>query len=97
MGGGSEKHKRGTKNSVVQKGRKGRYKPWYLGIRFVLLIVCWDVYRIPVGFRIILPKTHPEYRNENMLIREMVEAFYPPTRATTVIVLEMPGMVLPPI
>ena len=72
---------------MVQKGWKGRHKPWYLGIRFVLLIVCCDVYRIPVGFRIILPKTHPKYRNENKLFREMVEAFQPPTRATTVIVI----------
>jgi hypothetical protein len=87
VGDGSEKHKRGMKNSVVQKGRKGRHKPWYRGIRFALLIVSWDVYRIPVGFRIILPKLHPAYRNENTLFREMVEAFQPPAWATTVIVL----------
>jgi hypothetical protein len=25
----------------------------------VLLCVCWDNIRIPVDFRLILPKTHP--------------------------------------
>jgi IS4 transposase len=72
---------------VTQKGRKGKNKPWFWGIRFVLLIVCWDVYRIPVGFRIILPKSHPDYRTENALFREMVRDFQPPMWAKTVIVL----------
>jgi hypothetical protein len=40
-----------------------------------LLIVAWDVYRIPVAFRIILPKTHPDYRTENALFRDMLQAF----------------------
>lgn len=87
VGDGSEKGKRGKKNPVVQKGRKGKNRPWFFGIRFGLVIVCWDVYRIPVAFRIILPKTHPDYQCENALFRAMVEAFQPPCWATTVIVL----------
>lgn len=87
VGDGSEKHKRGTKNPVVQKGRKGKQKPWFLGIRFVLLIVCWDVYRIPVNFRIIVPKKHVDYTNENALFREMIEEFQPPLWARTVVTL----------
>jgi hypothetical protein len=43
-------------------------KDWFFGIRFALLIVAWDVYRIPVAFRIILPKSHPGYRKENTLV-----------------------------
>jgi len=85
VGDGSQADKRGTKNPVVQKGRKSKYSPWFVGIRFVLVIACWDVYRIPVNFRIILPKTHPDYKNENTLFREMVEAFQPPAWATTVV------------
>lgn len=86
IGDGSQADKRGTNNPVAQKGRKSQHHPWFFGIRFVLLIAAWDGYRIPVGFRIILPKRHRGYRNENALFREMVGAFIPPSWATLVIV-----------
>ena len=85
-GDGSEKPKRGKKNPVAQKGRKSKHHPWFFGIRFVLLMAQWNVYRIPVDFRLILPKTHPDYENENTLFRQMVEAFSPPAWARLVIV-----------
>jgi hypothetical protein len=50
------------------------------------LIATWDGYRFPVAFRLIRPKTHPEYRTENALFREMVSRFVPPTWAKRVIV-----------
>ena len=84
---GSHKNKRAKNNSVVQKGTKGKGKPFFWGIRFVLIAFCWDVFRIPVAFRIILPKTHPEYKNENTLFREMLSEIIPPEWATTVVVL----------
>jgi hypothetical protein len=83
----SEKNKRGKKNPVVQKGRKSKSHPWFFGIRFIVVVLCWDVYRIPFDFRIILPKTHPEYKKENVLFREMLENFQPPDWAERVIVL----------
>ena len=43
-------------------------------------------YRLPVGFRIILPKRHPGYRSENTLFREMVSEFVPPSWAKLAIV-----------
>ena len=86
VGDGSEKPKRGTQNPLAQKGRKSEHHPWFFGIRFALLIVNWDVYRLPVAFRLIRPKSHPEYQTENALFREMVRAFTPPTWATTIIV-----------
>ena len=49
-------------------------------------MAAWDSYRLPVGFRIILPKRHAAYRSENGLFREMVEAFVPPQWAKLVIV-----------
>lgn len=49
-------------------------------------MAAWDVYRIPVGFRIILPKTHLQYQKENELFREMVVEFVPPVWAKMVIV-----------
>lgn len=67
VGDGSEKPKPGTQNPVTQKGRKGTHKLWFWGICCVLLIGGWDVYRIPVAFRIILPNTHPDYRKEKQI------------------------------
>jgi hypothetical protein len=86
IGDGSQADKRGAKNPVAQKGRKSKYHPWFFGLRFVLLIAAWDGYRIPGGFRIILPKRHQGYPNENALFREMVGEFIPPSWATLVIV-----------
>ena len=65
---------------------RAKHKAWFFGIRFALLIVAWDVYRIPVAFRIILPKTHPEYRKENTLFRDMLKQCKPPSWAEQVLV-----------
>lgn len=78
--------KRGTKNSLAQQGRKSEHQPWFFGIRFALLIATWDLYRLPVAFRLIRVKTHPEYRTENALFREMVRGFVPPLWAKRIIV-----------
>jgi len=86
IGDGSHKPKRATHNDLAQKGRHGKHKDWFFGIRFALLIVAWDVYRIPVAFRLILPKSHPGYRKENSLFRDMLNAFKPPSWATQIIV-----------
>ena len=86
IGDGSHKPKRSMKNPIAQKGRHSKHKDWFFGIRFALLIVAWDVYRIPVSFRVILPKTHPDYRKENTLFRDMLKEFKPPSWAKQVIV-----------
>jgi hypothetical protein len=78
FGDGSHADKRGIKNPVAQKGRISQHHPWFFGLRFVLLMAAWDGYRVPVSFRIILPKRHAAYRSENALFRDMVEAFVPP-------------------
>jgi hypothetical protein len=71
---------------VAQKGRNSKHHPWFFGLRFVLLMAAWDGYRIPVGFRLILPKRHAGYRSENALFREMVGEFVPPRWAKLVVV-----------
>jgi hypothetical protein len=86
FGDGSHADKRGTKNPVAQKGRISKHHPWFFGLRFVLLMAAWDGYRVPAGFRLILPKRHAGYRSENVLFREMVGAFVPPSWAKLVIV-----------
>ncbi len=87
IGDSSHVPKCGSKTPTAQKSRQSKYHPWFFGIRFVLLIVAWDVYRIPVALRLILPKTHPDYRTENALFRDMLQAFTPPAWATWIIVL----------
>jgi len=85
-GDSSEAPKRGPKNPLAQKGRKSKHHPWFFGIRFVVLMAQWDVYRIPVGFRVIRPKTHPNYTSENALFRQLVRGFSPPAWASRIIV-----------
>jgi len=85
IGDGSHKPKRSLQNPIAQKGRNSKHKDWFFGIQFALLIVAWDVYRIPVSCRIILPKTPPEYRKENTLFRELLQEFKPPSGAKQVI------------
>jgi hypothetical protein len=84
FGDGSHADKRGTKHPVAQKGRNSKHQPWFFGLRFVLWMAAWDGYRIPVGWRLILPKRHTGYRSENALFREMVREFVPPSWATLV-------------
>jgi hypothetical protein len=36
----------------------------FFGLRFVLMMAAWDGYRVPVGFQLILPKHHTDYRSE---------------------------------
>lgn len=86
FGDGSHADKRGTKNPMVQKGRISKHHSWFFGLRFVLLMAAWDGYRLPVSFRLILPKRHADYCSENGLFREMVEEFVPPSWAKLVIV-----------
>jgi DDE family transposase len=86
FGDGSHADKRGTKNPVAQKGRNSQHHPWFFGLRFVVLMAAWDGYRMPVDFRLILPKRHADYRSENALFRERVEEFVPPCWARLVMV-----------
>lgn len=86
VGDGSDKPKRGKKNPLAQKGRKSQHKPWFFGVRFALLMVNWETYRLPAAFRLIRPKNHPEYQNENEWFREMVTQFHPPSWAKVVVV-----------
>jgi hypothetical protein len=60
FGDGSHADKRGTKNPVAQKGRMSQHPPWCFGLRCVLLMAAWAGSRLPVGYRLILPKRHAQ-------------------------------------
>jgi hypothetical protein len=69
VGDGSHKPKRGTQNSLTQKGRISERHPWVFGMRFALLPVNWDVDRLPVALRLLRSKSPPAYQPENVLLR----------------------------
>jgi hypothetical protein len=47
------KGKRSKKNPLVKKGRLNAHTPFTRGLQRVLLIAQWDVYRVPLDFRLI--------------------------------------------
>ena len=77
IGDGSHRDKRGKKHPATQKGKQNKYVyyVYFFGIKFIVLMVSWDTYRIPVDFEIVLPKPLPGYQNENTLFRQMVARF----------------------
>ena len=76
----------GDAESLDPKRAKKRASAVVFGIRFVLLIATWDVYRLPMAFRLIRVKTPPESRMDNTLFREMVRHCGPPVWAKRMIV-----------
>jgi hypothetical protein len=60
VGDGRHKPKRGRQNPFAHKGRSSAHPPWFFGMRFALLMVNWDVDRLPVACRLIGPTNHPE-------------------------------------
>ena len=84
---GSKKDKRGCRNPAAQKGRLSQYHAWFFGIKFIVLMVAWQDYRIPVDFHVVLPKDHPDYRKDNTLFRNMLNHFHPPGWARWVMVV----------
>jgi DDE family transposase len=65
------KGKRGKKTPLEKKGRFNEYAPFTFGLHIVIVVAQWDVYRIPVAFRVVKPKEPPDYQSEHTLVREM--------------------------
>jgi hypothetical protein len=81
------KGKRGKKNPLAKKGRLNEYAPFTFGLHVVLLIAQWDVYRIPLAFRVVKPKGSPGYQSENALFREMLQDVILPAWCKKVVVV----------
>jgi Transposase DDE domain len=67
------KGKRSKKNPLAKKGRLNEYAPFTFGLHVVSLIAQWDVYRIPLAFRLVKPTGSPGSQSENALLREMLQ------------------------
>jgi Transposase DDE domain len=81
------KGKRSKKNPLAKKGRLNEYAPFTFGLHVVILIAQWDVYRIPLAFRLVKPKGSPGYQSENALLREMLQEVILPAWCKKVVVV----------
>lgn len=81
------KGKRSKQNPLAKKGRLNEYAPFTFGLHVVILIAQWDVYRIPLAFRLVKPKESPGYQSENALFREMLGAVILPAWCKKVVVV----------
>jgi hypothetical protein len=81
------KSKRGKKNPLAKKGRLNEYAPFTFGLQVVIVIAQWDVYRIPLAFRLVKPKESQDYQSENALVREMLAEVILPAWCKKVVVV----------
>jgi hypothetical protein len=80
------KGKRGRTHPVAQKTRLSQHHPYVFGFRIVLLMVPWDVYRIPVDFALVRRTADPTYQPENARFRQMLQEFRRPAWCQEVVV-----------
>jgi hypothetical protein len=81
------KGKRTKKNPLAKKGRLNEYAPYTFGLHVVILIAQWDVYRVPMAFRLVKPKGSKGYQAENALFREMLQEVVLPAWVKRVVVV----------
>jgi Transposase DDE domain len=81
------KGKRTKQNPLAKKGRLNEYAPYTLGLHVVILIAQWDVYRVPLAFRLVKPKGSKGYQSENALFREMLQEVVLPAWVKRVVVV----------
>src|SRR5262245_13933944 len=81
------KGKRTKQNPLAKKSRLNEYTPYTFGLHVVILIAQWEVYRVPLAFRLVKPKGSPGYQSENALFREMLRDVVLPAWCKTVVVV----------
>jgi Transposase DDE domain len=81
------KGKRSKQNPLAKKGRLNEYASFTFGLHVVILIAQWDVYRIPLAFRLVKAKGSPGYQSENALFREMLGEVVLPAWCKQVVVI----------
>jgi hypothetical protein len=63
------KGKRTQKNPWAKSGRLNQYRPYSFGLPAVVLLAQWEVYRLPLAFRLVQRKGTPGYQSEQVLFR----------------------------
>jgi hypothetical protein len=81
------KGKRTTQNPLAKKARLNEYAPYTFGLHVVILIAQWEVYRVPLAFRLVQPKGSKGYQSENARFREMLQEVVVPAWVKRVVVV----------
>jgi hypothetical protein len=81
------KSNRTKKNPLAKKGRLNEYAPYTVGVHGVILIAQWEVYRVPVAFRVVKAKGGHGYQAGNALFREMLQVVILPAGCKGVVVI----------
>jgi hypothetical protein len=81
------KGKRTQKNPWAKSWRLNEYRPYTFGLHVVVLLAQWDVYRIPLAFRLVRRKGSKGYQSEQVLFRQMLGEVVLPSWCSKVIVV----------
>jgi Transposase DDE domain len=81
------KGKRTHKNPWAKPWRLNEHEPYSFGLQAVVLLAQWEVYRIPLAFRLVRRKGTPGYQSEQVLFRQMLNELVLPRWCSKVIVV----------
>jgi len=73
----------GEQHPLARKTRTNEFAPYVFGQALVLMIAQWGCYRVPVRAAVVDPKIKG---HQNLLLRQMLKDFVPPTWVKEVIV-----------
>jgi Transposase DDE domain len=88
IGDSTLKPKRGRKHPLGHFTRHGEHEPYMFGFELVLLIASWERFRLPVALGLIDPQRRG---HQNILFRQMLQAFVPPGWVQQVVVVADAG------
>jgi len=81
------KGKRTHKNPWAKPWRLNEYEPYTFGLHAVVLLAQWEVYRMPLAFRLVRRKGTLGYQSEQVLFRQMLQELVLPRWCSQVIVV----------
>ena len=88
IGDSTVKEKRGRKHPLGRTTRHSEHDPYTFGFEVVLLIASWEHVRVPVALALIDPTCRG---HQNILFRQMLRDFVPPTWARHIVVVADAG------
>jgi hypothetical protein len=88
IGDSTVKEERGRKHPLGHTTRHGEHEPYIFGFEMVLVLASWDRFRVPIALAPIDPTTKG---HQNILFREMLQAFVPPRWTRQVVVIADAG------
>jgi hypothetical protein len=88
IGDSTVKEKRGRKHPLGRTTRHSDHAPYTCGFEVLLLIASWGRVRVPVALALIDPKIKG---HQNLLFREILKDFVPPSWARHVVVIADAG------